>query len=71
MTGILTYENGYRVLSSGREYVAGAEIRYTPKDALAVLIASAGLAVDQWLGDWLGAPFAPDSREIIPLGRLA
>ena len=70
-TGILTYENGYRVLAGGREYVAGAQIRYTPQDALAALIKEAGLAVDQWLGDWLGTPFAPDSREIIPLGRLA
>ncbi len=69
--GILTYENGYRVLSSGREYVARAQIRYTPKDALAGLIDEAGLAVEQWLGDWLGNPFKPDSKEVIPLGRLA
>ncbi len=70
-TGILTYENGYRIIASGQEYVAGAQIRYTPRDALAVLIEEAGLAVDQWLGDWLGTPFEPDSKEIIPLGRLA
>ena len=70
-SGIVTYQNAYRVLSTGRDYVAGAQIRYTPKDALAVLIASAGLAVDRWLGDWLGSPFKPDSKEIIPIGRLA
>ena len=70
-TGILTYENGYRVLSSGREHVAGAQIRYTPKDTLEILIGEAGLAVERWLGDWLGNPFEPDSREIIPIGRVA
>ncbi len=70
-TGILSYENGYRVLASGREYVGKAQIRYTPREALAGLMGEAGLAVDQWLGDWLGTPFAAESREVIPLGRLA
>ena len=35
---------------------------------LATKIDAAGLAVDQWLGDWLGHPFAPDFvKEIIPI----
>jgi SAM-dependent methyltransferase len=70
-TGILTYVNGYRVLATGKEYSATAQIRYTPRDALAALVAEAGLAVDEWFGDWLGTPMTPDAKEIVPLGRLA
>lgn len=68
-SGILTYENGYRVLADGREYVAGARIRYTPQAEIADMIAAAGLEVERWLGDWSGAPFSASAKEIIPLGR--
>ena len=70
-TGILSYRNGYRVLDSGKEYSAPAQIRYTPLDAVAAMVDAAGLAVDQWLGDWKGNPYEPTARDIIPLGRLA
>lgn len=68
---ILTYENGYRVLATGQAFAASAQIRYTPQEELAALIASAGLAVEQWLGDWDGSPYHPTAREIIPIGHLA
>ena len=70
-TSVLTYRNGYRVLDGGREYSASAQIRYTPLDTVAAMIGEAGLAVDQWLGDWKGNPYDPSARDIIPLGRLA
>ena len=70
-TGVLTYENAYRVLNTGDVFSATAQIRYTPQPNLSVMIADAGLAVDDWLGDWHGAPFQPTSPEIIPVGRLA
>lgn len=69
--GVLTYENGYRVLETGKDYSAIAKIRYTPKDKLAEMIVEAGLVVDEWLGDWHGAAWTPNSKEIIPVGRLA
>ena len=68
--GILSYKNGYRVLSTGKTASAPAHIRYTPREDLAAKITAAGLSVDTWLGDWHGAPFGETSREIIPLGRL-
>lgn len=68
--GIANYENWYRVLNTGKDYSASAQIRYTPKEKLAELIAGAGLVVDEWLGDWHGAPWTPDASEIIPVGRL-
>ncbi len=69
--GILSYRNGYRVLSTGETFSADARIRYTPRDTLETLLSKSGLAADRWLGDWTGRPFHPTAREIIPLGRLA
>jgi ubiquinone/menaquinone biosynthesis C-methylase UbiE len=69
-SSVLTYENGYRVLSTGQTFSASAQIRYTPREKLAALIEAAGLVVENWLGDWDGSPYHPDVREIIPVGRL-
>jgi SAM-dependent methyltransferase len=63
--GILSYENGYRVSSTGEEFSAPAKIRYTPQPGLAREIEAAGLVVEAWLGDWDGTLFEPLSREII------
>lgn len=68
--GVLTYENAYRVSETGDVFSATAQIRYTPQPDLAVMIADAGLFVEDWLGDWTGARFQPTSPEIIPIGRL-
>lgn len=69
-TGIVTYETHYRVVASGALFSASSRIRFTDREVLAARLAEAGLAVERWLGDWRGGPFAPGSREIIPLGRL-
>ncbi len=68
---ILTYTNGYRVLGTGQEHSATAQIRFTPQADLATRIAAAGLTVDTWLGDWSGNPASPDNPDFIPIGRLA
>lgn len=70
-TGILSYSNNYRIVATGERRGAAAQIRYTPKSELETRIKAAGLRVDRWLGDWHGAPYEPDSKEIIPVGRLA
>jgi len=69
-TNILTYENGYRVLDTGRAFSGSARIRYTPQEELAERLASVGLAVETWLGDWEGNPYHSAARDIIPIGRL-
>jgi len=69
-TGILTYTNSYRVRATGELRSATEQISYTGRAALAAVVAEAGLRVDQWFGDWSGAPFAPHASEIIPLGGL-
>jgi ubiquinone/menaquinone biosynthesis C-methylase UbiE len=69
-SNILTYENSYRVLDTGKTFSASAQIRYTPQVDLAGMIDAAGLVVEKWLGDWEGNPYHPAAREIIPIGRL-
>jgi SAM-dependent methyltransferase len=72
VTGLVTYETHYHVVSTGRMLSATASrLRFVGKHDLARLIISAGLAVDTWLGDWQGAPWTSASPEIIPYGRLA
>jgi len=65
---VLTYRDRFIVEATGEEHSSSAQIRYTPKDQLAATFASAGLRIDQWLGDWHGNPYTPEARDIIPLG---
>ena len=69
-TGIVTYETHYEVVASGKTLSASSQIRFTDREVLAAMIADAGLAVDEWLGDWTGGPYTPTGPEIIPIGRL-
>ncbi|MBB1248241.1 class I SAM-dependent methyltransferase [Rhizobium sp. G21] len=69
-TGVVCYETAYR-LASGETLSSRSSIRFIDQAHLAGLIARAGLVIDVWLGDWIGAPFEPGCKEIIPLGRLA
>jgi SAM-dependent methyltransferase len=68
-TGIVTYGTYYR-LGNGDLLAAKSKIRFSAQESLAQLIAEAGLTVDRWMGNWLGADYTPASKEIIPLGRL-
>jgi SAM-dependent methyltransferase len=68
-TGIVTYDTYYR-LPGGELLAAKSRIRFTSQEHIAALIADAGLAVDQWLGDWQGSAFTSAAKEIIPIGRL-
>lgn len=68
-TGIVTYDTFYRVPADGRLFHAQSRIAFPAQEALAEMIAAAGLVVDRWLGSWQGAPYAPDMGEIIPIGR--
>lgn len=69
-SGIVTYRTHYRIEGSGRHVSAASRIRFTAREPLAAMLTAAGLAVEEWLGDWRGGTFRPTSREIIPLGRL-
>jgi SAM-dependent methyltransferase len=70
-TGIVTYGTFYRILADGRVLSSHSRIAFPPREQLEQLIAEAGLSVDTWLGDWTGTPWTPESRDFIPLGRLA
>jgi SAM-dependent methyltransferase len=70
-TAIATYQTFYEIPAVGKTLSAASQIRFTGKDRLSQLIAEAGLKTDQWLGDWKGQDYRDDSKEIIPIGRLA
>lgn len=70
-SGIVTYETHYRVAADGRRFSAVSRIAFPSLAELDAAIGAAGLRVDRWMGDWTGAPLAPDSPEMIPLGGLA
>ena len=69
-SGILSYENGYRIASTGETFSACAQIRYTSQPDLAEKLGAAGLTAERWLGDWQGGDFQASCREIIPIGGL-
>lgn len=69
-TSIVTYGTYYQVLESGQRFSASSKIRFTEREDLAALLDDAGLAVDQWLGDWHGAACDATSPDFIPIGGL-
>jgi len=70
-TAIVTYDTHYQVVETGQLFSASSDITFTPQDVLNNRIIQSGLMVDQWLGDWQGEAFTEQSKEIIPIGRLA
>jgi SAM-dependent methyltransferase len=70
-TGIVTYDTFYQLPGAGPLLHAASKIRFISKDRLEALIVRAGLGVERWLGDWRGAAYRADAKEIIPIGGLA
>ena len=70
-TGIVTYGTHYEIRATGKRLSALSRIAFPEKDELERLIVEAGLCVERWFGDWQGADWRADAREIIPLGTLA
>jgi len=69
-TGIVTYGTHYKTTANDRLYSSRSRIAFPSQELLSSLIHSEGLAVQEWLGDWCGAPYSPMAPQIIPLGRL-
>jgi len=68
---ILDVEEHYRVLSSGQRLRSDFRLRFSAPEELWDGMMAAGLAVEHCYGDWDGRPFAPETREIIIVARLA
>ncbi|WP_420406622.1 class I SAM-dependent methyltransferase [Hoeflea sp.] len=69
-TGTVAYDTVYRHRESAREWQATSRLLFSSQSGIADAIASAGLAVDRWMGDWTGGPLTGTSSEIIPVGGL-
>lgn len=70
VSGVVTYSTFYETPGGSRYLDAESKIAFPSKDELAPMMDEADLVVEQWLGDWRGAPYAATSPEIIPIGRL-
>ncbi|WP_214469752.1 class I SAM-dependent methyltransferase [Mesorhizobium sp. dw_380] len=69
-TAIVTYSTFYEIPGGGKVLGAESKIAFPAKEDLERMLGEAGLLVEQWLGDWQGAPYVATSPEIIPIGRL-
>ncbi len=69
-SGVVTYETHYVIERTGQHLSAESKIQFSPIEAIDRLIREVGMTVDAWLGNWQGEPYRPDSKEIIPVGRL-
>jgi SAM-dependent methyltransferase len=70
VTGVVTYGTHYKLMADDRLYSSRSKIAFASQDRLSAQILSAGLVVQQWLGDWLGSPYCSTSPEIIPIGTV-
>lgn len=68
VTGIVTYGTHYKLMADDRLHSSRSKIAFVSQEQLSAQIGAAGLAVRQWLGDWLGSPYCPTSPEIIAIG---
>lgn len=65
--GFVTFETRYRLLDSGVTLTGRSRLRFPSQVAIAGHLARAGFTKVSWLGDWDGAVFTPESREVIVL----
>lgn len=70
VAGILTYKNGFKIVATGEEYAASEQIYYTKQTKIAEMLESCGLKIIDCYGDWMGAEFSRNAREIIPFGGV-
>jgi SAM-dependent methyltransferase len=61
----VTFETHHRFLATGETAVSPSTLRFMQREELADHLTRAGFATVAWHGWWDGAPFTPESREII------
>jgi len=71
-SGIAELTHFYDFPDTGRRLTGSSRLRFRSRARLADLLAAAGLAAREWLGDWSGGSCEAASKEIIVVaGRLA
>ncbi|WP_422372262.1 class I SAM-dependent methyltransferase [Hoeflea sp.] len=68
--GTVAYDTIYFEPKSGRKWQATSRLLFSRQSEVADAIASAGLTVHRWMGDWHGGPLTRSSPEIIPVGGV-
>lgn len=69
-TQVVTYGTFYEA-GDGRRWQAHSPIRFASMTAIDARLREAGLARQQWLGDWNGKEFEEGDAEMIAIGSLA
>lgn len=67
--GLVTFETHHLFVGSRDTIVGTSTLRFMSKDEMAGYLTQAGFTDIVWCGDWNGAPFAPESREIIVMAE--
>jgi SAM-dependent methyltransferase len=62
---LVTFETHHLFVDSRETAVSSSTLRFMSKNEVAEHLAQAGFTDITWFGDWKGAPFAPESPEII------
>jgi SAM-dependent methyltransferase len=62
---LVTFETHHLFVDSRETAVSSSTLRFMLKEEVAEHLAQAGFTDITWFGDWKGAPFAPESPEII------
>ena len=61
----VTFETHHLFVASGEAATSPSTLRFMSREEVAGYLGEAGFTDIAWFGDWDGAPFTPQSREII------
>jgi ubiquinone/menaquinone biosynthesis C-methylase UbiE len=65
----VSFETVFHFTETGRRERSVSRLRFPSRSQIDGLLKVAGYAAVEWLGDWDGSPFAPESPEIIALAE--
>jgi ubiquinone/menaquinone biosynthesis C-methylase UbiE len=63
----VTFDAVFTLLETGEKRVSESRLRFADRDTIGRLLAEAGFAAADWLGDFDGSPYSEGSPEIIPI----
>ncbi|GEO83663.1 MULTISPECIES: class I SAM-dependent methyltransferase [Alphaproteobacteria] len=66
---LVRFDAVFTLLETGEQRISPSTLRFPSPEAIAKLLTEAGFSSVEWMGDWVGSAFAPDSAEIIAIAR--
>jgi SAM-dependent methyltransferase len=65
----VTFDAVFTLLDTGEKRGSESRLRFADRETIARLLAEAGFATPDWLGDFDGSQYSQNSPEIIPIAR--